>query len=98
MLKTGCVNYACIQSHNYNFLCIGYFPSRNKTVTDPCSGVAKDGPGWACARPTFINSLPKSLIGPVNGIRHSIKTVSSSIVPTQLIQPGYANGSMQSVD
>ena len=48
--------------------------------------------------PIYINCF---LICPVNGIKliysnktfkHSIKTVSSLIVPTQLLQPGYATG------
>ena len=50
------------------------------------SGIAKGEPGWACACPTYINCLPKSLVCPVTGIkliysnkavRDSIKTVSS---------------------
>ena len=56
------------------------------------SGIAKGRPGWACAHPTHIKCLPKSLVCPVTWIKrsvysnktvkHSIKTVSSSIVPT----------------
>ena len=63
------------------------------------SGVAKDRPERQHAHPTHINCLPKSLVCPVTGmkrliytskiVKHSIKSVSSSIVPTQLIQPDY---------
>ena len=63
------------------------------------SGVAKGRPEQEHAHLTHIKCLPKSLVCPVTGmkrlmyirriVKHSIKTVSSSIVPTQLIQPDY---------
>ena len=60
------------------------------------SGVAKSGPGWAHAHPTYIPCLPKCLVCPVispvivikrliysnKTIKHSIKKVSSKIFPT----------------
>ena len=62
--------------------------------------IAKGGSGWARAHPTHINYLSKSLVCPVTGIKrsiysnktvkHFIKTLSSSIMPTQLNQTGYA--------
>ena len=63
------------------------------------SGVAKGRPEQEHAHPTHINCFPKSLACPVTEmkrlihaskiVQHSIKTVSSSIAPTQLIQPDY---------
>ena len=64
------------------------------------SGIAKDRPGWACAHPTHTNckfGMPCDWDKKINRysnktVKHCIKTVNSSIVPTQLIQPGYATG------
>ena len=57
------------------------------------SGIFKGTPWWAHASPAHINCLCYCLVCPVTGIKGSIysnKTVSSSIVPTQLIQSCYA--------
>ena len=60
---------------------------------DCFNSVAKGGPGWACPHLTHINCFFKSLVCPVTGknincsnktVKYSIKTVSSSILPTKL--------------
>ena len=38
-------------------------------ATYTASGIAKGGPRWICACPTYINCLPKCLICTVNGIK-----------------------------
>ena len=57
------------------------------------SGIAKGGPGWEHACPTHTKRLPTSLVCPVTGrytlttLKYSIKTVKSTIVPTNLAMP-----------